>query len=333
MIVKPETFKKLIAVRKGKIVKIPNRILRKNPPVDIQETKLSNESICIVCNFIFGEETVKFSPKIKAVCHPFRSENTFSPSVKKYLFSESDFCDKMITPYLNISRRWEGRYDFVYFFLNSDQGVRSKGLYMAPMIGRVAKNMGLKGLMIGYQGSKSRKLRGTVYDKAYKKVKAELGKIENIEFMYKKFRTEEVCEIMKAAKFVLYPNTADASPRLLTEAIVRGVPVVVNKEIYGGWKYIDDTNGRFFDGLTVKDYVRGTSTIKNEESLEKAMREVLLIDRDKVEDTFYNNYGFKNSAVRLASIINDISSTKYIAVAFSEWEPFLEKIAKENKWL
>lgn len=333
MIVKPETFKKLVAVHEGRIVKIPNRLLRKNPPVDIQEVSLSNESICIVCNFVFGEKEVKFSPKIKAVCHPFRREDTFPSSIKKYLFSESDFCDKLTTPYLNTSKRWEGKYDFVYFFLNSDQGVKSKGLYMAPMIGRVAKKMGLKCLMIGYQGSKSQKLRGTIHGKAYKKVKSELSKVENTKFIYKKFRAEEVCEIMKAAKFVLYPNIADASPRLLTEAIVRGVPIVVNKDIYGGWKYIDATNGRFFDGLAVEDYVSNGSTIKNEESLEKAIREVLLIDRDKVSDTFYKNYGFKNSSVRLASIINDISSTNYTAVAFFEWKLLLKKVAKENRWL
>ncbi len=333
MIVKPETFKKLIAVHKGKIIKIPNKILRKNPSVDVQNANLSDDSICIVCNFVFGEKEIKFSPKIKAVCHPFRSEGTLPSSVKKYLFSESDFCDKMITPYSGTSKRWKGKYDFVYFFLNSDQGVKSKGLYMAPMIGRVAKRLGLRGLMIGYQGSKSRKLRGTIHGKAYKMIKAEIDKTENVDFVYKKFSTEEVCIIMRSVKFVLFPNTADASPRLLTEAIVRGVPVVVNKNIYGGWKYIDNSNGSFFDGLRIEDYVNKQPTIEHELSLQGAIQNVLLIDRNKVCNTFYKKYGFKNSSIRLASIINDIGTTSYSAVAFAEWKPFLRKIARENEWL
>ena len=39
----------------------------------------------------------------------------------------------------------------------------------------------------------------------------------------------------------------DASPRALTEAIALDVPVLVNRQILGGWKYVEPETGRFFD--------------------------------------------------------------------------------------
>ena len=333
MVVKPESFKNLVAVRNGKVVKIPNMVLRKPSNINVQNAHLAKGSVCIVCNFCFHEKKIDWSSNIKAICHPFRDDDIFPSSIKTHLFSESDFCDKFITPHSHNMEKWDGKYDFVYFFLSSSQGVRSKGLYMAPMIGRVAKRLGLKGLMIGYQGSKSNKLRGTIFDKAYRKVMTEINEIDNMKFIYKKFSTKEVCAIMRGSKFVLYPNTADASPRLLTEAIVRGVPVVVNKDIYGGWKYINNRNGSFFDGLSIEEYVDDKDTGENEESLMHSISKVLSIDRGGVSNTFYEKYGFKNSAVKFASIINRISSTNYDAVVFAEWQPVLKRVARKSRWI
>lgn len=333
MIVKASAYKKLVAVGNGKIIPIDNRVLRK--PIDIkkQDECLKQNSVCIVCNFSFAENRIKWSDKVRAICHPFKDDKIFPPSIKTHLFSESDFCDKLITPNFIKDTRWDGKYDFVYFTLSSNQGVRSKGLYMAPMIDRVAKKMGLRGLMIGYQKSKSKKLRGTVHDIAYKKVMEEIKSMKNLKVMYNKFDPDQVCSIMMGTRFVLYPNTADASPRLLVESIVRGTPVVVNENIYGGWKYVDDSNGCFFKGITVEDYLSSMPSDENERSLEQAINSVLLIDRDKVSNSFYKNYGFKRTSKKLADIINSISGTNYKAVTFKEWKPALEKIAKRNGWI
>ncbi len=130
MKVKPETYKKLVAVYKGRIINIPNMILRKQVIVDKQNTYLSKNSVCIVCNFRFMENKIEWSPKVKAMCHSFRDDGIFSNNMKKYLFSESDFCDRLVTPVKHTMSKWnDKKYDFVYFTLNSREGTSSKVIY------------------------------------------------------------------------------------------------------------------------------------------------------------------------------------------------------------
>ncbi|WP_347331864.1 hypothetical protein [Marinimicrobium locisalis] len=44
------------------------------------------------------------------------------------------------------------------------------------------------------------------------------------------------------------PNVADASPRIIAEALCLDVPILMNENILGGWKYITAMSGRFFSG-------------------------------------------------------------------------------------
>ena len=50
----------------------------------------------------------------------------------------------------------------------------------------------------------------------------------------------------KKSKFVVVPNTVDASPRILTEALCYNLPCLVNYNILGGWKYVNEQTGEFF---------------------------------------------------------------------------------------
>ncbi len=43
------------------------------------------------------------------------------------------------------------------------------------------------------------------------------------------------------------PNVHDASPRVLVEALSLNVPILVNRHILGGWKYVNGQTGAFFD--------------------------------------------------------------------------------------
>ncbi len=63
------------------------------------------------------------------------------------------------------------------------------------------------------------------------------GKLEYHDFMDK----------LSKSKFLFVPNIRDASPRVLTEALVVDVPVMVNEKIYGGWKYVNEKTGEFFN--------------------------------------------------------------------------------------
>ena len=53
-------------------------------------------------------------------------------------------------------------------------------------------------------------------------------------------------ECINKAKFVFIPNIMDASPRILTESLCLNKRVLVNKNIVGGWKYVNNLTGEFF---------------------------------------------------------------------------------------
>jgi glycosyltransferase involved in cell wall biosynthesis len=333
LIVKPETYKHLIAVKNNKIIKIPNMVLRKIVPIDKQNANLTKNSICIVCNFRFLENKPEWSKKIKAVGHPFRDDSIFPNTINKYLFSESDFCDKLTTCVDNRMSQWNNQgYDFVYFTLISREGTRSKGLYLLSLINEVAEDLNLRGLIVNYSTRETAKHKGTIYHKSLKKIKKEINTFQNLQIINKNYSSKEVCAIMKSVKFVLIPSDADASPRLIVESLVRDRPLVVNSVIYGGWKYINDKTGSFFEAPNVEEcykekYSKDYNYYKS--SLSKSIRKTLSIKRDAcISDNFYEEYGFLNSSKRLANIINKISGTNYKAVAFREWGNSLKKAYK-----
>ena len=52
---------------------------------------------------------------------------------------------------------------------------------------------------------------------------------------------------MQKCRFLFVPNIADASPRVITEAICYDMPVLVNRNILGGWHYVESgITGEFF---------------------------------------------------------------------------------------
>lgn len=52
---------------------------------------------------------------------------------------------------------------------------------------------------------------------------------------------------MQKCRFLFVPNVSDASPRVITEAMLYNMPVLVNKNIVGGWhNVVPDVTGEFF---------------------------------------------------------------------------------------
>jgi len=52
---------------------------------------------------------------------------------------------------------------------------------------------------------------------------------------------------MQKCKFLFVPNIADASPRVITEAMCYNMPVLVNHNIIGGWhNVVPGVTGEFF---------------------------------------------------------------------------------------
>jgi hypothetical protein len=70
---------------------------------------------------------------------------------------------------------------------------------------------------------------------------------------------------MQKAKFLFVPNIADASPRVITEAMLLDIPVLVNKNILGGWHNVESgVTGEFFTseydvGLALDSIIHNSS--------------------------------------------------------------------------
>lgn len=57
----------------------------------------------------------------------------------------------------------------------------------------------------------------------------------------------ESLNFMRQSKFLFLPQVYDASPRVAVEAMSLNVPLLMNNQIVGGWKYINDETGEFFN--------------------------------------------------------------------------------------
>ena len=57
----------------------------------------------------------------------------------------------------------------------------------------------------------------------------------------------EFLDTIEESRVLFVPNVSDASPRIITESLCKGTPILVNKRIFGGWKYVNDCTGAFFE--------------------------------------------------------------------------------------
>eukprot|EP00913_Durusdinium_trenchii_P031254 g29262.t1 len=53
----------------------------------------------------------------------------------------------------------------------------------------------------------------------------------------------------RQSHFLFLPQVHDASPRVITQALALDVPVLMNKNIIGGWKYLTPTTGEGFNDI------------------------------------------------------------------------------------
>ena len=97
-------------------------------------------------------------------------------------------------------------------------------------------------------------------------------------------------------KFILTASFADCSPRTLSEAMCFNLPVLVNKNILGGWEYVNDQTGTFYDPNNLETF---PATIDN--FLKK-----LNNNEYKPREWFIQNYGKYNSGKRLKKFIGEV---------------------------
>ena len=333
------THSDLLAVdRSNYIVNIPNQVLRKPAPLD-EQNQLNDNSVCVVCHYSFNEGSIEWSDKIKAICHPFKKTKFFPEGKKLYLLSESDFTDELWFPANEPSGGTE--YDYVYFTFDSRHGMKTKGLYMLPPLIETAWGQALKGLVIDYADVKKRSHQDaqlgstgehlTITRKRINKL--EKNERTGITIKRGDFSQNDVAKFIRQSKFVVFLSTADASPRLMTEALVCGRPVIVNRHLYGGWKYLNEDNSMSFGGS-----VGYQNMENNKDRIYRRMRRLWQsaktteFNSSIIKQEYYAKYGLFNAASHLARVINDVEgSEKYRFVFYPEFKEVFEE--NRDKWI
>ena len=146
--------------------------------------------------------------------------------------SESDFYDANI----EANPPSEKKYDFIYSCLKDDDRCPLDGWNAVNRNFRLArecfkimiKEYGLKGLIVGRVGCG---------------LEEEFGdKVEVTDMLdYHVFQQK-----LAQSRFLFVPNVYDASPRVIAEALIKDVPVLMNRNIVCGSKYVKPETGEFF---------------------------------------------------------------------------------------
>jgi glycosyltransferase involved in cell wall biosynthesis len=165
----------------------------------------------------------------EAWCHPFREPERFLPAgMPAALLSLSDFTDPRLVRPL---QRWpaRARWDVVYVGASESWKREAKGWWLAARcLPRICDELGLRALVVGAPGDgfePSPRVRFTPW-----------------------LPWPEFLATLAAARVLFVPNGLDPSPRVIAEALCLDVPVVVNRAILGGWKYVNAFTGEHFDG-------------------------------------------------------------------------------------
>lgn len=215
---------------------------------------------------------------VKVWFHPFRNPKKYLPKkVPSYFMSESDFVDPSMLREVGDDSldRSDKSWDYFYFTVGGDDGVNHKGYERFRAILPTIAH--LKGCVI-------------IYGKTKKFEKHEVQCLRDkygLKVMLSLLTYKDVQNWMRKCKFGLFPNIQDCSPRMIPEAMLQNVPVLVNNDILGGWKYVNSETGRFFSLSTIKKDVQ--YMIENKFSPKK---------------NFLKEYGFVNSARRLAEFLS-----------------------------
>lgn len=166
-------------------------------------------------------------------CHCFRDPDTYLPAgTPRALISHSDFIDPArVAPAALCGSADRGyEFDFVYVCLPGRWQAATKNLALATAcILILTKQLGMRGLLVGRPAPDA------------------LAGCKSLTCM-DELPWRDLMQVLGRSRFLLAPNMRDASPRLLAESLCMDTPIVVNRAILGGWKYVNAFTGAFFSG-------------------------------------------------------------------------------------
>lgn len=164
-------------------------------------------------------------------CHCFREPDQYLPQHRpRALLSLSDFTDpqQIGNHALGPDAVDAPHFDFVYVGADQPWKMQAKNWTLARQcLSVLCSRMHLRGLVIGVPISAVPRIAGlTVWPW----------------MPYLRF-----LQVLSRCRFLFAPYGSDASPRVLAEALCLDVPLVVHRDILGGWKYVTSATGVFFN--------------------------------------------------------------------------------------
>jgi glycosyltransferase involved in cell wall biosynthesis len=176
-----------------------------------------------------SDDPLDYEAICEAWCHCFREPDRFiSSTIPRELISISDFTDQRWVLTAAATDPPIQEFDFIYVGALEDWKRETKNWPLASRcVPRLCRELGLNALVIGSPTDDFPLSPGVTFS-------APLA-------------WDAFLSCLSRAKFLLVPNELDASPRLLAEALSLNVPIVVNRNILGGWKYVNRFTGAFFE--------------------------------------------------------------------------------------
>ena len=227
--------------------------------------------------------------------HPFKNPDTCIPKdVPKALISESDFVRWEDYDY---QKDVEKEYDFIYVCLKDndkcEDGWQSENRnweLAKKCIEIMCSKYKMRGLLIG-------RINCELHPSCHTLMKT----TDFLDY-------HEFIKQYSKCRFIFVPNILDASPRVLTEALSHNIPCLVNKNIIGGWKYVNNKTGMLFN---------------DEHDFENVLQKFLnKFDTYTPRDYFINNHGAEFEGKEIVSFIK-----KHIPNYKKEINLDLDKIA------
>ena len=187
----------------------------------------------------YKTHTDNYEAMTNAWIHCFREPSKYlQTNIPKELISESDFVDpNILKPDSNIKKK----YDFMYVCL--DEGAKHKATNCKPGWQAHNRNWNLAKECLKVMCGNF-KLKGLIIGRTNCDITEKCNKyISSMPFQPQ----SKFFKLIQQCKWLFVPNISDASPRVVTQAMCYNMPILMNKHIVGGWKYIDEAQtGSFF---------------------------------------------------------------------------------------
>jgi hypothetical protein len=211
----------------------------------------------------------------EAWCHCFREpQRHFMQTAPRALVSASDFTDWAWVERNAISAKPTYPHELVYVGAVEPWQYQAKNWPLAARcLPRLCRAFGVRALVIG-------------------KADAAFPPQPGISF-HQALPWPALLATLARARLLFVPNAIDPSPRIVAEALCLNLPVLIQRRILGGWKYINRYTGTFFD---------------DEHDVVAAAAELLASAVAPCE-WFRGNFGPESSSRRLTALLRPLDAS------------------------